>query len=34
MEAISREFGVDLRWELVYVDDLEMIADNEEESEN
>jgi len=34
MEAISREFWVDLRWELVYVDDLEMIADNEEESEN
>ena len=31
MEAISGEFGVALPWELLYVDDLEVIAETEEE---
>ena len=31
MEAISREFGVALPWELLYADDLAVIADTEEE---
>ena len=31
MEAISREFGVALPWEMLYADDLEVIAESEEE---
>jgi len=31
MEAISREFRVALPWELLYADDLAMIAETEEE---
>ena len=31
MEAISREFRVALPWELLYVDDLAVIAETEEE---
>ena len=31
MEAISREFRVALPWELLYADDLAVIAENEEE---
>jgi len=31
MEAISREFGVALPWELLYADDLAVIAETEEE---
>jgi len=31
MEAISGEFGVALPWELLCVDDLEVIAETEEE---
>jgi len=31
MEAISREFGVALPWEMLYADDLEEIAESEEE---
>ena len=31
MEAISREFRVALPWELLYADDLAVIADTEEE---
>jgi len=31
MEAISSEFRVALPWELLYVDDLAVIADTEEE---
>jgi len=31
MEAISREFRVALPWELLYADDLEVIAETEEE---
>ena len=31
MEAISREFRVALRWELLYADDLAVIAETEEE---
>ena len=31
MEAISREFRVALLWELLYVDDLAVIAETEEE---
>jgi len=30
-EAISREFRVDLPWELLYADDLVVIAETEEE---
>jgi len=32
MEAISREFRVVLTWELLYADDLAVIAETEEES--
>ena len=31
MEAISREFRVALPWELLYADDLAVIAETEEE---
>jgi len=31
MEAISREFRVALPWEVLYADDLAMIAETEEE---
>ena len=31
MEAISREFRVALPWELLYFDDLVVIAENEED---
>jgi len=31
MEAISREFRVALAWELLYADDLAVIAETEEE---
>ena len=31
MEAISREFRVALSWELLYVDDLAVIAETKEE---
>ena len=31
MEAISREFGVALPWELLYADDLVVIAETEED---
>ena len=31
MEAISREFRVALSWELLYADDLAVIAETEEE---
>ena len=31
MKAISREFRVALQWELLYVDDLAVIAETEEE---
>jgi len=31
MEASSREFRVTLRWELLYVDDLVVIAVNEDD---
>jgi len=31
MEAISREFRVSLPWELLYADDLAVIAETEEE---
>jgi len=31
MEAISREFRVALPWELLYADDLALIAETEEE---
>jgi len=31
MEAISREFKVALQWELLYADDLAVIAETEEE---
>ena len=31
MEAVSREFKVALPWELLYADDLAMIAETEEE---
>ena len=31
MEAISREFRVALQWELVYADDLAVIAETKEE---
>ena len=31
MEAISREFRAALPWELMYADDLAMIAETEEE---
>jgi len=31
MEAISREFRVALLWELLYVDELAVIAETEEE---
>ena len=31
MEAISREFKVALPWELLYADDLAVIAETEEE---
>jgi len=31
MEAISREFRVVLRWELLYADDLDVIAETEED---
>ena len=31
MEAISREFRVALSWELLYTDDLAVIAETEEE---
>ena len=31
MEAISREFRVDLPWELLYADDLAVIAETQEE---
>ena len=31
MDAISREFRVALPWELLYADDLAVIAENEEE---
>ena len=31
MESISREFRVDLPWELLYVDHLAVIAETEEE---
>ena len=31
MEAISREFSVALPWELLYADDLAVIAETEEE---
>ena len=31
MEAISREFRVTLPWELLYADDLAVIAETEEE---
>jgi len=31
MEAISREFPVALPWELLYADDLAVIAETEEE---
>ena len=31
MEAISREFRVSLLWELLYADDLAVIAETEEE---
>jgi len=30
MEALSREFRVTLPWELLYVDDLVVIAENED----
>jgi len=32
MEAISREFRVALPWELLYADDLAVIAETEEEN--
>jgi len=31
MEAISREFRVSLPWELLYADDLVVIAENEDD---
>jgi len=31
MEAISRDFRVALRWELLYADDLVVIAETEED---
>ena len=31
MEAISREFRVALQWELLYADDLAVIAETQEE---
>jgi len=31
MEAISREFSVALAWELLYADDLVVIAETEDE---
>jgi len=31
MEAISREFRVDLPWELLYADNLVVVAENEED---
>ena len=31
MEAISREFRAALPWELLYADDLDVIAENEED---
>ena len=31
MEAVSREFRVALPWELLYADDLSVIAETEEE---
>jgi len=31
MKAISREFGIAMPWELLYADDLAVIAETEEE---